>query len=130
MALNAKKQIYWRRFIQSFRYASRGFICAVKQEQNMKLHVVFAVIVIGMAFVLKVPLTHWLVLIAVIGVVFALELINTALERTVDLVTDEYHPLAEQAKDIAAAAVFVFSIAAVIIGMLIFYEPLISLFAT
>ncbi|MFB4164885.1 diacylglycerol kinase family protein [Alteribacillus sp. JSM 102045] len=128
MVLKDKGKKGWRRFFRSFKYASRGIVHVLCREQNMQLHTAAAVLVAVIAFVLQIPLTHWMILILVIGGVFSLEIMNTAIERTVDLVTDEYHPLAKLAKDISAAAVFVFSIAAVIIGILIFYEPVLSIF--
>ena len=62
------------------------------------------------------------------GLVISCELINTAIEATVDLVTEEYHPLAKVAKDTAAAAVFVFAIVAVLVGIIIFVPKVIALF--
>ena len=62
------------------------------------------------------------------GLVISCELINTAIEATVDLVTEEYHPLAKVAKDTAAAAVFVFAIVAVLVGIIIFGPKIVALF--
>ena len=73
------------------------------------------------------PLEHWLVLLLGIGGMFSLEIMNTAVERTVDLYTEEFHPLAKRAKDVAAAAVFVYGVFAVIIGILIFGPPFIQI---
>ena len=63
-----------------------------------------------------------------IGLVISCELINTAIEAVVDLVTEDYHPLAKVAKDTAAAAVFVFAIVAVIVGLIIFLPKVVALF--
>ncbi len=92
-------------------------------EQNMRLHVIAAILAVSAAFYLHIPLLHWLVLILVIGGIFALEIMNTAIERTVDMITKEHHPEAGIIKDISAAAVLIFSIAAAIIGLLIFFQP-------
>lgn len=118
----------WRRFVHSFRYAIEGFIHALSSEQNMRIHLVIAVVVTIFAYLLSIPFYQWLILIITIGIVIAFELMNTAVERVVDLTTEECHPLAKQAKDVAAAAVLVVSIVSVIIGILIFYEPIRSLF--
>ncbi|SDI85802.1 diacylglycerol kinase family protein [Alteribacillus bidgolensis] len=128
MVLKDRGKKGWGRFFRSFKYASRGLIYVLLKEQNMQLHTAFAVFVVVIAFLLRIPLLHLVILVVVIAGVLALEIVNTAIERTVDLVTNEYHPLAERAKDISAAAVFVFSIAAVVIGILIFYGPVLSLF--
>ncbi len=70
--------------------------------------------------------TRWTVLILTIALVFFAELINTVIEITIDLVTTEYHPLAKAAKDTAAGAVLVTSMAAVAIGLLILGPPLLA----
>ena len=62
-----------------------------------------------------------------IGLVIGFELINTSIEATVDLVTEDYHPLAKVAKDTSAAAVFVFAIAAIVVGLIIFLPKLIHI---
>lgn len=116
----------WTRFIKSFIYAWSGLKNVVKNEQNMRIHLFISIIVISMSFILSISVTHKLILFVVVGIVLSLEVMNTAIERTVDLVTEEYHPLAELAKDISAAAVLLFSIVAVIIGIVIFYQPLID----
>ncbi len=116
----------WKRFIWSFRYASSGLKQAFVHEQNLKFHLLIAFLVITLSFVLKIPLYEKLILLLVIGVVIALEVVNTAIERVVDLVTKEYHPMARVAKDVSAGAVLIFSIFAVVIGLLIFYEPVVS----
>ncbi|GAE30676.1 diacylglycerol kinase [Halalkalibacter hemicellulosilyticusJCM 9152] len=99
----------------------------LKHEQNMNIHFIVAVITLLGAYFLSVPLIHWLILLLVIAGMFALEIMNTAIERTVDLVTNEYHPLAKRAKDIAAAGVFIYCFFAVVIGILIFLPPLLEL---
>ena len=63
---------------------------------------------------------EWAILILTIAMVITLELVNTAAERIVDMVTEEYHPLAEKAKDIAAGAVLVGAVASVIVGICLF----------
>ncbi|RKD73031.1 undecaprenol kinase [Sinobaca qinghaiensis] len=89
----------------------------------MQYHLAAAAAVIVLALLVPFPLWKWVVLLLTIGMVLSLELLNTALEKTVDLVTEQYHPLAEKAKDAAAAGVFIFTITAVIIGILLFAEP-------
>lgn len=118
---------YWKRFTSSFGYAWTGVKQAVRHEQNLKIHLIIAVAVITLSIALNVPFVEKLILLVVIGIVISLEMINTALERIVDLVTKEYHPLARVVKDVSAGAVLIFSIFAVIIGILIFYEPIMQL---
>jgi undecaprenol kinase len=85
-----------------------------------------AVLVILFAFYYHLSASEWIFILFAIGGMFSLELVNTAIERIVDLVTEEYHPLAKQAKDIAAGAVIVYAILSVIIGCIIFLPKIIK----
>ncbi|WNF37721.1 diacylglycerol kinase family protein [Bacillaceae bacterium IKA-2] len=118
---------YWKRFTSSFVYAWTGVKQAFRHEQNLKIQLIIAVAVITLSIALTVPFLEKLILLLVIGIVISLEMINTALERLVDLVTKEYHPLAKVVKDVSAGAVMIFSVFAVVIGILIFYEPIMQL---
>lgn len=90
----------------------------------MKIHLFFTMLVVLLGFLLQVSLVEWVFLLLSIGGVISLELINSSIENLVDLVTEEYHPLAKKAKDMAAAAVFIFSMVSIIIGMIIFIPRL------
>lgn len=105
---------------RSFQHAIRGIQAAILSERNMKIHLIVAAIVIGISFFFKLSVGEWLFVLFAIGGVIALELINTAIERVVDLVTDEYHLLAKEAKDMAAGAVMVYATLSVIVGLVIF----------
>ena len=118
--------ISWRKLFSSFIFAFSGIVTTFKSEQNFRIHTMVSVIVIGLAVALDFSNERFIILLIVIGLVLSLELVNTAIEKTVDLITKEYHPLAKKAKDAAAGAVLVFSIFAVIIGILLFIEPLIN----
>jgi undecaprenol kinase len=117
----------WIRFKNSFRFAFAGLKYALLHERNMQIHVVVTVVVMVLALLLSVPTLQMLVLLVVIGVVLALELVNTAMEHVVDLVTDDFYPLAKAAKDLSAAAVLVFSMIAAVIGIMIFLKPILYL---
>lgn len=121
-----KKRFGYRRLLRSFKYAFSGLIYVVLNEQNIRIHLIISVVVLLLAYLLQIPTIHWLIVLIVIGIVLALEIMNTAIERTIDLITEEYHPLAKVAKDVAAASVLVFSIFAAIIGLIIFLPPLIK----
>ena len=120
------KKKSFKRFIQSFKYPISGLRYAYKNEQNLTFHLLMTLCVVIAGFVFKVTLIEWAILVLTIGLVIASELINTAFEAAVDLVTQEYHPLAKVCKDTAAAAVLVFSIAAVIVGLIIFIPHIIE----
>jgi undecaprenol kinase len=127
MDSRGKKRSEWERLIKSFTFALQGFFHMLKNERNMQIHLIASVVVVVLAYVLSIPKVEKLILYLVIGIVMCLEAVNTAIERTIDLITKEYHPLAKQAKDIAAAAVFIFSIIAIVVGGMIFYEPMTNL---
>ncbi|WP_285876624.1 diacylglycerol kinase family protein [Fictibacillus phosphorivorans] len=118
--------IVWDKLLKSFQYAYAGIIQTYRSEQNFKIHLFISVTVIIIAVILNFSALRMTVLLIVIGIVLALELMNTAVEKTVDLITLKRHPLAKEAKDAAAGAVLVFSIFAVIIGILLFIEPLLK----
>ncbi|MDN3018571.1 diacylglycerol kinase family protein [Paenibacillus sp. BSR1-1] len=114
--------------IRSFTYAITGILTALKSERNMRIHAISSVVVLFFSYFFSITKIEWLFVLISIGGMFALELMNTAIERVVDLATLEYHPLAKQAKDLAAGAVFVYAILSVIIGIVIFLPYLFSLF--
>lgn len=105
---------------ESFAYAITGIIYAVVTGRNMKIHLLAAVLATCTGLWLGVNRWEWVALIICIFMVLTAETINTAVEKTVDLVTEEYHPLAKHAKDMAAGAVLLTAINAVIVGILIF----------
>ena len=98
-------------FLKSFSYAMEGFVTAVKTERNIKV-----MLVAGVCTVIAGCICC--------GLVIHGELCNTAMEAIVDLATQELHPLAKRAKDIAAASVYVLSITAAIVGLLVFAHAL------
>lgn len=115
------------RLINSFKYAIAGLTHAIKGEKNLQFHVVMTVITVLLAFIFDFSAYKWTILLLTIGIVISLELVNTAIEATVNLNTTDLHPLAKIAKDVAAAAVFFFSIIAVIIGLILFLPPLLEI---
>lgn len=113
---NQDHPTFWR----SFGFAIQGFRFALKSERNIKVMLggfVFA-LVVGAAVGLE-PVEWGLVILCCAAVVSA-ELVNTAIETVVDLVSPEYHPLAGRAKDIAAAAVYVLCMLVAVIGVIVF----------
>lgn len=109
-----------RKFVDSFRYAFAGLKFAFYTQRNMRIHLIMAVLVLFVAWYVRVTRGELLVLLLTITVVLCLELINTAIEATVDLFTEEYHPLAKVAKNVAAAAVLFAAINSIIVGLVVF----------
>lgn len=108
---------------KAFANAARGFATAVKTERNMKIHIAAAVICFTAAALLHLDRIRWLFLITAVAAVFIAELVNTAVETVVDLVSPGEHPLARTAKDTAAGASLVAAVFAVAVGLLVFWEP-------
>ncbi|CAH0347042.1 diacylglycerol kinase family protein [Bacillus sp. CECT 9360] len=109
---------------KSFIYAFQGIKGVVKSERNLKIHLFVAVVVIGAGWYFSVSRLEWLLIMVAIFGTITLEMINSAIERTVDLITGDVHPLAKQAKDIAAGAVLMYAIFAVLVGLIIFLPKL------
>ncbi len=115
------------KFKDSVKHATDGLNYTILHERNFKIELTFAILVCIASIIFKVNTTEWVVLLLTIASVLALEMINTAMERCVDLVTKEYRDLAKIAKDTAAGAVLVMSIFSVAIGISIFLPKLINL---
>lgn len=108
------------RYKKSFENAINGIIYAIKYEHNFIIIVSAIIITTILGFLLNINKTEWCFIIVCYGLVFGCELINSALEATVDLVTLERKPLAKIAKDCASGATLIFSLMSLIIGLLIF----------
>ncbi len=96
MHYNLKKQY------RSFGYAFKGLRSCIGKEQNLGTHLLVAVAVLAAGWLFGISRGEWIAVILCIGIVIGAELINSAIERVVDLASPDYHPLAGQAKDIAA----------------------------
>jgi diacylglycerol kinase len=96
----------------------------VRTQRNLRIHLAITVLVLLLSAVLRVSLPELAVLVFCIMVVIVAEMLNTALECAVDLVTSDYHPLAKLSKDISAGAVLVASLGAAVVGAIIFLPRL------
>lgn len=115
-------------WLESLNCAIEGILWAAKSERHVRYHFVAALAVVFLALFFKISaLEFFLLVLAAVLVIFA-ELMNTAIETVVDLVTDDYHELAKRAKDVAAGAVLVTSIGAVILGYLVLSGHIFPLF--
>ncbi|NLP36507.1 MAG: diacylglycerol kinase family protein [Firmicutes bacterium] len=94
----------------------------------MRLHIAASVIVLIFGFWLHLERAEWLFVISAIFLVMTMEMLNTALERVVDLFTRQYHPLARLAKNAAAGAALLAAVYAVIVGLMIFLPKLLARF--
>lgn len=113
-----------REIIDSFNYAFEGLIYAFFTQRNMRIHFLAAIIILILSLFSSITRLELLILFLTISLVLVMEMINTAIEKVVDLYTGEYDPLARIAKNVAAGAVLVASVNAIIVGYLIFLEQL------
>lgn len=104
----------------SFKYAFEGIGEALKTEQNLKIHFFIMIAVITAGLVFKINAMEWIACIILFGLVISLELINTAIETTVDIAMPEKNEKAKLAKDVAAGAVLMSAIMAIVVGLIIF----------
>ena len=108
------------RIFKSFAYAFAGLIYAFKTQMNFKIHCLATVLVIILGFYVGLSFTEWLWIAGAIALVLVVELLNTAIEVLVDLVSPQQNPKAGAIKDIAAAAVLISALLSLIIALLIF----------
>jgi diacylglycerol kinase (ATP) len=116
------KRVRESAFWNSFQNAFEGIIYATRNERNMRIHLIAGALVLFATLYLRLERAYVAIICVTVAAVLALELLNTAIEAVVDLMTVAHHPLAKIAKDAAAGAVLVMSIAAIIVGYLVFYE--------
>ncbi len=110
----------------SFQYALQGLKAAFIGEKNFRIHCMAVVLVIIIGAVLGLPTLKWVLLVLTMGFVLVCELFNTVAETLVDMITQEYSPMAKKVKDLAAGAVLVSAMAAVAAGVFIFIEPVLE----
>jgi diacylglycerol kinase len=124
MNLSTSAQGTMKEFLKSFIYALKGIGAAMREQRNLKVQALIAFITIGAGFYFKITWLEWCLILFAIALVISLEIMNSAVENLVDLVTQERKPLAGKVKDFAAGAVLFASIMALIIGIIVFRKYL------
>lgn len=117
-----------RKWLRSFRYAYEGIKYALSTQRNMKFHFMVAFGVMILALFFHLSKLEILFILLSVTLVIVTELINTGVEKAVDLAMPQKHPLAKIAKDVAAASVLVSAVFAVVVGLIVFYDPIDRLF--
>jgi diacylglycerol kinase (ATP) len=115
-----------RKRLESFKYAFNGIKTLLAGEANARIHSIATVVVVAAGFLFDLTFTEWIAVVIVIGAVFATEALNTAIERLADVVSPGYHETIKQVKDLSAGAVLFMSIAAAIVGVIIFLPKLLT----
>lgn len=112
--------------IKSFGFAIEGILAEFKKGRNFRIQVTIGIIAIIMGIILHISSSEWLDLFLVIPLVLILELVNTAVEELVDMVSPQIQEKAKIAKDVSAGAVLVASVGAICVGIIIFLPKLLS----
>ncbi|MGK7394915.1 MAG: diacylglycerol kinase family protein [Candidatus Cyclobacteriaceae bacterium M3_2C_046] len=110
--------------IRSFQYPAKGILYAIRFENNFIYHLLAAMMIIMLGFYFQFSSLEWIIILFLIGLVFITEIINTAFEKLVDIISPEYQYKAGLVKDLAAGAVLIASIVALVIGLIIIYGHL------
>ena len=110
----------FRNFLRGFAYAGKGIKVSIQEQRNLKVQAIVALTTVGAGFYFDITSVEWCLILLTIALVMGLEMMNSAVEGLVDVVSPDYKPLAGKVKDIAAGAVLFAAILAVIIGVLIF----------
>lgn len=115
-----------RTIVDSFNIAIEGIIYTIKTQRSMRLHFLFAIVIILISIFLQLEKVELLVVCGAVSLVLISEMFNTAIEKIIDLITSDFHPLARIIKDVAAGSVLISAIFAVIAGYLVFSKYIIS----
>lgn len=119
--LYAEKMSWIKKRTRSFGHAFRGLRLLLKETPNAQIHLAAAIIAIALGFLFGISTGEWLAVIIVIGAVFSMEAMNTALERLSDYACNkDIHPAIKKVKDLAAAAVLIAALTALAVGIIIF----------
>lgn len=111
-----------KNLINAFNCAIDGIVYTVKNERNMKIHYLISIIVLFLSLFFDLTKYEMIILFFTISLVIISEMINTAIEKSIDLFTSEYHELAKIAKDVSAGAVLIASLNSIVIGYLLFFD--------
>lgn len=111
---------------ESFQFAFAGFRYAIQTQKNLRFQLIAAVLVITISTFLPMELIEWAILFLLIALVIATEILNTAIEKTIDLIVKEYDPLAKTIKDLSAAAVLFIALTSVIVGLFVYLPKLMA----
>lgn len=122
------KKLGFKRILKSFKFSFDGLKYAYTHEQSLALHVIVMIVIIACGFAFKITPIQWVITLVMGALILVAELFNTSIEAVVDMVTQEYHPLAKVAKDTASAACFVADMVAAGMWLVVFAPKIIALF--
>lgn len=117
-------------FFRKFKYALNGLFFSIKEEKTLVAYLIIGAIVLIVSGIINNKMTYidWTIIVIVIFLLIGVELINTAIENVVDMVSFKFNYSARKIKDISAAASLLFSIMAIIVGLLIYIPKFVEIF--
>lgn len=123
MTLKSKDK---RKFSSSIKYCLGGINFVITNESNFKKEIVIGIIALLLSYILKISRIEFTIILIMIALVLTSEIINTSIEKVVDLYTKDYNNLAKIAKDVSAGSVLVMSIFSLLVGVIIFLPKIIN----
>jgi undecaprenol kinase/diacylglycerol kinase (ATP) len=125
-----KQKFSTKKRLKSFIYAFNGLKTLLKEEHNSRIHLIAAICAIVLSIVLQISTYEWLMIIFAIGFVFAMELVNTAIENIADFLTTDIDERVKKIKDLVAAATLVSAIVALVVGVVVFLPRIVGVFTS
>jgi diacylglycerol kinase len=122
-----KQPINIRKAIRSFRFAGAGVFSLFRYENNARIHLIAAVVVVLVGLLFDLSATEWIIIVIQIVLVWAAESFNTAIEKLADIVSPGFHPVIKDVKDLSAAAVLILTVCAIVAGGIIFVPKILQL---
>ncbi|UFH56772.1 diacylglycerol kinase family protein [Spirosoma sp. KNUC1025] len=119
--------INFRKVLRSFRFAGQGIIDLFRYENNAKVHLLIAGLVVLVGLYCQLSRTEWAIILTQIGLVWAAEAFNTAIEKLCDFVSPGIHPKIKAIKDLSSGAVLILTISAVLVGLIILGSHLLNI---
>ena len=123
MTLKSKDK---RKFSGSIKNCLEGINFVITNESNFKKEIVIGIIALLLSYILKISRIEFIIILIMIALVLTSEIINTSIEKVVDLYTKDYNNLAKIAKDVSAGSVLVMSIFSLLVGAIIFLPKIIN----
>ncbi len=119
-----KTSSFFRSRIQAIKIAFEGIRAVLLTQPNVKVYLFFSLAAVAAGWILKITRQEWILLAITIGLVWAAEAFNTAVEELVDLVSPDQDPRAKIVKDVSAGAVLISALLSIVVGLLLFGPPL------
>ncbi|MBR6690142.1 MAG: diacylglycerol kinase [Bacilli bacterium] len=123
-----KRNLTPKSVFQTIKNSLNGIKCYAKDGKSILLYIIGVILETVMGFVYNINGLEWILIICILGIILAVELINTAIEATCDAISKEYNPLIKVAKDCGSGATFIIFVVAIILNIIIFLPKVIALF--